>query len=87
MPITAEDSKRIWEAVKANHAALARCEGPHDFQPKEGGRMLGKTITRDYKCTKCGGEIDNLYYYWYSMGLKHGQAIKPGQVHGVGWGG
>ena len=61
---------KIWEDVKRNHAALAACVGPHDFQQVVAGHQ---GLLRDFRCKKCGGEIDAVKKHWYEQGLKHGR--------------
>ena len=68
--ITRADSQRIWEEVKANHARLDACEGPHDFKPHP---RPGRPALPDHKCTKCGGVIDIIALSWYTRGLAHGK--------------
>lgn len=56
----------IWEQVKANHAKLEACVGPHDFIS-----LIDKP--RYYICTKCGGELESINVQWYRDGLDHGR--------------
>lgn len=59
----------IWEEVKANHARLKACPGPHDFSiDLNPARTLGKK----WRCSKCGGEVDHIVRDWYLKGLEHG---------------
>lgn len=69
MPLTKADHQRIWEEVKANHAKLDGCPGPHDFQPCESIR--GTAVPRRYRCAICGGEVDTINRRWYQRGLDH----------------
>jgi hypothetical protein len=69
MPFQPSQSKKVWEQVKKNHAALDGCVGPHDFRVIDGP----KKVFRDFRCTKCGGEIDAIKKHWYDEGLKHGR--------------
>lgn len=70
MPITREESQAIWAKVKANHARLDACPGPHAFEDV----TLTRTLNKHYRCTLCGGEVDAVAKRWYEHGLKHGQA-------------
>jgi len=65
-----ETIKQIWRDVKANHDKLDKCEGPHEFKPIP---VEGKTLVRDYLCSKCGGKIDAIHKIWYERGLEHGK--------------
>jgi hypothetical protein len=65
----------IWEGVRANHAALDACPGPHDFSvPLE--QPLPHMPARRWACSRCGGAIDVVAKSWYEKGLKH--ATAPG---------
>ncbi len=55
--ITREESKRIWEEVKANAAQLDGCDG-HDFDPVPKYPDRPSNPLKDYVCRKCGGKID-----------------------------
>lgn len=70
MTLTKSDYQAIWEEVKANHAALDACVGPHDFSIEH--ERMG-TLVRKYRCTKCGGTIDSIDRTWYLSGLAHGR--------------
>lgn len=65
-----DELRQIFEAVKANHATLEGCGGPHDFEPFE-WKDGTKDFVRKHKCKKCGGIIDSLDVIWYHKGLKH----------------
>jgi hypothetical protein len=67
--ITKAESKAIWEQVKANHARLETCVGPHDFQDITPDKPLAKR----YRCSKCNGEAEGTNVHWYERGLKHAQ--------------
>lgn len=58
--------KVIWEEVKANHARLRSCPGPHVFPP-----YVAQPNAR-YTCSKCNGSISALDRRWYEDGLAHG---------------
>jgi len=62
-----EEIVKVFEKVKANSKRLDECEGPHEFEKQ------GKDIRAKYRCGKCGGELDNIKYYWYMKGLEHGK--------------
>jgi hypothetical protein len=68
--------KAIWEKVKANHAKLDSCEGPHQFE--ESSRP-GSPDGHKYRCTRCGGELDSINTDWYNQGLKHGSRAAQGE--------
>lgn len=67
--ITREETRAIWEKVKANLATLKACTGPHDFQALPGEKLFPR-----YRCSKCGGEADGHAVHWYAAGLAHGRA-------------
>lgn len=69
MAFNRKEVEKIWENVKANHKALDHCRGPHDFHVHE--KLRGGT-PRNYKCSKCGGVLDSVNYYWYKKGIEHG---------------
>jgi hypothetical protein len=67
--ISKPEINAIWAAVRANHARLDACAGPHDFS--EVTKRTGQ-VPREYRCSKCGGTIDSVNRNWYLDGLKHG---------------
>lgn len=70
------ESLAIWEAVKANHARLDACAGPHDFSiPQRVNGVAGEPgyNVREWACTKCGGSTDSIHKHWYEKGLAHGR--------------
>ncbi len=75
VPISREEADQLFREVKANHARLDACAGPHDFQVNE-MYPHGKLV-RNYKCSKCGGIVETLHKNWYERGLAHGRAVKP----------
>jgi hypothetical protein len=70
MPITREDSKRIWEEVKANFAKLDACPR-HEFQPVPRYPDQPSHPMKDYVCRRCGGKIDAIAHSWYEKGYQH----------------
>lgn len=57
----------IWDEVKANHARLDACR-LHNFAiDTTPDRPLGKK----WKCTACGGVVDEIRKQWYERGLAH----------------
>lgn len=66
--ISRADMDGIWQEVKANHARLEACAGPHDFSVPH--RTVG-TLVRDWACSKCGGHVESTHRSWYETGLKH----------------
>lgn len=64
--MTRQEAFLLWEAG-TNHHLLETCVGPHKFQLIDSGR---------WRCTKCGGEVENLHHTWYEQGLLHGAALK-----------
>lgn len=68
-----EEMVKIHEEVKANHAKLNACPGPHDFQPESDPPT--RRVNR-FRCTKCGGTVSLSDYKWYQDGLKHGRAMR-----------
>lgn len=64
--IPEREINEIWEQVKANHARLDSCAGPHDFSIE--GRKQGQLV-RDWQCSKCGGTLDSVNVQWYRKGL------------------
>ena len=57
----------VWEEVKANHAKLDACDGPHVFEPIDAKKVVG----RRYRCGLCKGEVDAINRSWYEKGLEH----------------
>jgi len=68
------DFDQIWTDVQANSKKLRECPGPHDFVQE------GEGIRRMYRCSKCGGTVDTIRYYWYLEGLKHGRKCFPPHI-------
>jgi len=66
--LSKEDVRGIWKDVQANHARLEGCDVPHDFQPVH---EEGRALTRQYRCTKCGGTLRSAEVQWYFKGLDH----------------
>jgi hypothetical protein len=66
--LTAEEFKKIAAEVKANHAKLDACPGPHLFVLITPGAL----INNRYRCQTCRGEVDHQRYHWYMQGLTHG---------------
>jgi hypothetical protein len=60
------EMKAIWEEVKANHARLDSCPGPHKFPP------FRAKLNDRYVCETCNGAIDSVNRIWYERGLQHG---------------
>lgn len=60
----------IFQLVKNNHRRLDSCPGPHDFSIVE--RQTGQLI-RSWKCSKCGGVVEEIFKRWYTIGLEHGR--------------
>lgn len=72
--ISKEDIKKIMEKVKENDKRLKECDPPHDFS-------IALTLSprlKKWKCSKCKGEIDNIYKCWYEKGLEHGMGKNQG---------
>ena len=72
-----ETVQQIWKDVKANHKKLDGCKGPHDFRPLP---IEGKTLIRDYLCSKCGGKLEAIHKLWYERGLEHGRKEAKGDT-------
>jgi hypothetical protein len=68
MAITPDDSRRIYEEVKANHAKLNACDR-HDFEPVPKYPDKPSHPLKDYVCRRCGGRIDAIAHNWYQRGL------------------
>ncbi|QGF21774.1 putative sigma-factor [Bacillus phage vB_BcM_Sam46] len=64
--------QNIWEQVKENDAKLRKCQ-QHDFSID---LEPGSTWNKKWKCTKCGGHVQNQAKYWYEMGVTHEKARK-----------
>lgn len=65
MAVSAE-ALALWAKVKANHAKLNGCAGPHEFvdsQPRV-------TDPLKYVCKLCGGGVDHHAWLWYTNGLR-----------------
>jgi len=69
--ISKDDTRKIFEEVKANHARLKACAGPHEFidDPVDGRPQ----VVWKKKCTRCGGTVDRIHAAWYEDGLRHGR--------------
>ena len=63
-----EELQKIFEDVKANHASLRDCEGPHNFSVLD---TYPSGLPRDYKCSKCGGTLRSTDALRYQEGLLH----------------
>jgi len=70
-----ETAQQIWKDVKANHKRLDNCKGPHDFRPVP---AEGKSLVRDYVCSRCNGKVDAIHKLWYERGLEHGRSEAQG---------
>lgn len=70
--MTKEEAKAIFEQVKANHAKLAACKGPHNFQTY-GDQNSPLRAFKKKRCELCLGELNELDVIWYERGLKHGR--------------
>jgi hypothetical protein len=68
-PFAPGEAQRILADVRANLKRLDSCEGPHRFDPIP--EDVGKVFGIRYRCTLCGGEVDNHAKHWYERGLKH----------------
>lgn len=66
-----ETINEVWEEVKANHAKLDACKGPHTFEPIDSTKKIGCR----YRCALCGGEVDSINKSWYAKGLEHGLKV------------
>ncbi len=71
--ITREDSRRIWEEVKANHAKLDGCAA-HEFRPVPKYPNKPEHPLKDFQCLRCGGRIDAIAHGWYQRGLEHAKS-------------
>jgi hypothetical protein len=61
------DYRTALAEVRANQAMLDGCEGPHEFERVDDApKLFGR-----WRCSKCGGEIDNLARTWYARGFNH----------------
>lgn len=67
-----DETRKIFEQVKANQAALDSCDSPHDFVDMLALKVPGHR----YKCRKCGGELSGHCVRWYLLGIRH--ATKKG---------
>lgn len=64
--------KWVLDAIIGNSDILKACSR-HSFDidlNKE--RVAGKR----WKCSNCGGEVDEIKKSWYEKGLEHGEEIK-----------
>lgn len=67
MRITKAEADAILAEVKANHARLAACVGPHGFQP------ISKDFMARFECIRCHGTVSADQGRWYQRGLAHGR--------------
>ena len=74
MSLDRGEMKKLWEEVKANHARLRACPGPHDFG------ALAPLMLAKYTCSKCKGTITGNDRYWYDKGLEHGAKVCGGAL-------
>lgn len=63
------DSRHILAVVRANHAKLRGCDGPHHFERQEGFPVR-------FVCSRCGGWRDAAALA-YMEGLLHGMTADP----------
>lgn len=70
MPVP-EASLALWAKVKANHARLDACKGPHQFV-----EITPRVAGPRYRCTTCEGEVDFHAQLWYHKGYEHAKAQK-----------
>jgi hypothetical protein len=68
-----DQSWQIFKEVKANHATLAACKHPHDFEP-DPADTLHNVFGKRQRCKKCGGTMDSIAARYYCEGLEHGRA-------------
>lgn len=69
-----DDIKKIMSDVVANKARLDACVGIHRFEAFERfGESPGALCK--YKCSKCGGTVDQHALHWYQSGLSHARAL------------
>lgn len=62
-----DDVMGMFELVQSNYKKLNTCS-IHDFSID---LTPSSNIRKQYKCTNCGGCVDNLRKKWYEEGLKH----------------
>lgn len=62
------DTKQILADVRKNMAALDACAGPHDFSIDATPQ---KPLFKKWRCSKCGGVVEQQCRLWYERGLKH----------------
>ena len=68
----------VWQEVKANTAILNGCSKPHDFSiclDRHTKQVIENPTPMQHfgakwKCSKCGGIVDNLRKMHYNEGLK-----------------
>lgn len=68
-PLPKDAVKEIVANVRANHATLSSCVGPHEFIRVEPHKLFSR-----YRCNKCGGTVSTTDAQWYNAGLIHGRA-------------
>lgn len=61
-------SQEILAEVKANHARLDGCAGPHDFSED---LCPDQQIGKKWRCGSCLGEVEETVKRWYERGLAH----------------
>ncbi len=68
----------VWAEVQANKALIESCSKPHDFsicldrktkQPIENPTPMQRFGAK-WKCSKCGGVVDNMHKINYEAGIK-----------------
>lgn len=72
MAISAE-MKELWEKVKANHARLHACTGPHEWELDPNDTFHKDERLKDRRCKRCGGTADVIHASYYDDGVAHGR--------------
>ncbi len=60
--------RRLLDAIIANNNVLEECSR-HSFDIDISKRVADKR----WKCSNCGGELDDSRKSWYEKGLEHGK--------------
>lgn len=64
--------RQLFEQVKANRQTLDSCNC-HDFSTD---LNPDKIFNKKWKCSNCGGVVDNQEKYWYEKGFEHALEVK-----------
>lgn len=71
MPLE-EQTKELFEQVRANSARLRSCTGPHEWEDDPESANRGGLFVRK-RCKLCGGHVSPVDASIYDVGVAHGR--------------